>query len=106
MQKTGRAAQVAKASESKSEIKNGPNIDHLVPLYDQFARAWDPLGKEAEQAEKDFFTELNKLYESVEKEHPGKFSVDDFRKYVVSRCRKMVQRQNKKLTFLQKDKKP
>jgi hypothetical protein len=92
MQEISRASQLA----DSLELRLKSSIEALAPVYDRFARAWEPQSAEADKAEKEFYAELNRLYGCLSQEEVDQIPFNDFRKFIVSRCRKLVQKQGDK----------
>jgi hypothetical protein len=67
-------------------------IEALAPLYDRFANALDPFSEERDAAEKDFMRRLGELHDSLGEPRP---KMEDFRRKVVSLCRKHLRASRK-----------
>ena len=60
-------------------------IEALATLYDRFAHALDPFSPERDEAERVFTQEVASLYDVY---GGGGMSLHDFRKAVISRCKR------------------
>ena len=60
-------------------------IPRLAALYDRFAHALDPFDQERDMAEQTFVAELTGIYDSLSDPKPA---FRDFRRFVVTRCRR------------------
>ncbi len=60
------------------------DLDLLAGLYDRFAHALDPMSEDRDLAERQFLSELARLYEI---QQPPKPDMKEFQKKAVALCR-------------------
>jgi hypothetical protein len=63
-------------------------IEELATLYDRFAHALDPFSKEREQAEEQFYKQLERLHSAI----APQTDFADFRREAVRACKMFLKR--------------